>query len=265
MSEKLPMAAGTDPPATEVAADSGPAFPQKPRVSSIRLVATLAVAGAVAGFFIVLVHQWSQPRIQEYQARVLRDAVQEVLGGPDHTETWFLHDGAFTATPPASADTADLDRIYVGFASDGSPVGVAASAAEPGFQDVIRLIFGYDPGQSAVLGMKVLESKETPGLGDKIEKDSSFVAEFRGVEAPLVGVKPTRATGAANEVDMITGATISSEAIIDIINNRLNALSDPLQRLWTEGTVTAANGDGAVGTASSSGTTATVGGTGGTP
>ena len=31
-----------------------------------------------------------------------------------------------------------------------------------------------------VIGMKVLESKETPGLGDKIEKDSAFVAEFRG-------------------------------------------------------------------------------------
>ncbi|UCC26144.1 MAG: RnfABCDGE type electron transport complex subunit G [Gemmatimonadales bacterium] len=270
MSEKLPtVGGGEQPEAMEVAAQPGRGIPQKPQVSSGRLVATLAIAGAVAGFFIVLVHQWSQPRIQEYQARVLRDAVQEVLGAPDHTETWFLHDGAFTAAPPATADTAELDRIYVGFAADGSPVGVAASAAEPGFQDVIRLIFGYDPGESAVLGMKVLESKETPGLGDKIEKDSSFVAEFRGVEAPLVGVKPGRATGAENEVDMITGATISSEAIIDIINNRLDVLSDPLQRLWREGTATASSGGGTVppagGTASAAGTTAAVGGGGGTP
>jgi Na+-translocating ferredoxin:NAD+ oxidoreductase RnfG subunit len=82
-----------------------------------------------------------------------------------------------------------------------------------------------------VLGMKVLESKETPGLGDKIEKDADFVAEFAGVATPLVGVKSGKSTGAPGEVDMITGATISAQAIVDIINNRLDALADPLAGL----------------------------------
>lgn len=235
MSEKLPM---TGPDAAgDGAQDSGgpPPPPARPRASSPRLVATLTVAGAVAGFFIVLVHQWSQPRIQAHQARVLQAAVTEVLGGPDRTETLFLHDGDFTASPPAEADTASMDRIYVGFAADGSPLGVAAAAGEPGFQDIIRLIFGYDPSGATVLGMKVLESKETPGLGDKIEKDSSFVAEFRGALTPLAGVKAGKATGAENEVDMITGATISSQAIIDIINHRVEALEEPLGRLWRQG------------------------------
>lgn len=238
MSEKLPMASsqgGGAPTASGPGGGAPPPPPERPRASSPRLVATLAIAGAVAGFFIVLVHQWSQPRIQAYQAQVLLGAVQEVLGGPDHTETYFLHEGEFTVSPPAGADTASMDRIYVGFAEDGSPVGVAAAAGEPGFQDVIRLIFGYDPAGSAVLGMKVLESKETPGLGDKIEKDSSFVAEFRGVQAPLVGVKAGKATGGENEVDMITGATISSQAIVNIINNRVEALNEPLDRLWRGG------------------------------
>jgi len=75
----------------------------------------------------------------------------------------------------------------------------------------------------------VLESKETPGLGDKIEKDSSFVNEFEGVQAPLVGVKSGQAEGDPNEVDTITGATISSEAIIDIINRRIDALEPMLE------------------------------------
>ena len=235
MSEQLPVAGSGAAGEQGQSGNGPPAPPQRPRASSPRLVATLTVAGAVAGFFIVLVHQWSQPRIEAHQARVLRAAVTEVLGGPERTETLFLHDGSFTATPPAEADTASMDRIYVGFAADGSPVGVAAAAGEPGFQDIIRLIFGYDPSGSTVLGMKVLESKETPGLGDKIEKDSSFVAEFRGVLAPLAGVKAGKATGAENEVDMITGATISSQAIVDIINNRVEALEEPLDRLWRQG------------------------------
>jgi electron transport complex protein RnfG len=72
--------------------------------------------------------------------------------------------------------------------------------------------------------MKVLESKETPGLGDKIFKDMDFVTGFQGVETPIVGVKQGAATGAENEVDMITGATISSRTVIGIINHRVEAL-----------------------------------------
>ena len=204
------------------------------RTSSARLVATLAVAGAVAGFFIVLVHQWSQPRILEYQARVLQEAVLEVLGGPSSTSTFFLIDGAFTDRPSSTADTASADRVYVGFDAAGAPLGVALAAGEPGFQDVIRLIFGYDPGARTVLGMKVLESKETPGLGDKIEKDSSFVAEFRSAAVPLIGVKQGAGVG-ADEVDMITGATISSRAVIDIINHRLEEIEPEVQALWRAG------------------------------
>lgn len=230
-----PVESGASEAAGETSASGlGPPEP-KPPTSSFKLVTTLAVAGGVAGFFIVLVHLWSQPRIEAYQARVLGEAVQEVLGGPETTSTFFLHDGAFTASPPASADTASLDRIYVGWDEAGAPLGIAAAAGEPGFQDVIGLIFGFDPGSGDVLGMKVLESKETPGLGDKIIKDSTFVREFRGVQTPLEGVKQARATGAENEVDMITGATISSQAVVDIINNRVAALQGALETLWTEG------------------------------
>ena len=217
------------------ASDPGAVAGSRPRASSFRLVSTLAVAGAVAGFFIVLVHLWSRPRIEAYQARVLGEAVQEVLRGPERTATFYLHEGAFTASPPPGADTAALDRIYVGWDAEGGPMGMAAAAGEPGFQDVIRLIFGFDPGSGDVLGMKVLESKETPGLGDKIVKDSVFVAAFEGAAAPLVGVKPGQGSGGADEVHMITGATISSQAVIDIINHRVAALEAPLQRLWAAG------------------------------
>ena len=75
--------------------------------------------------------------------------------------------------------------------------------------------------------MKVLESKETPGLGDKIFKDTAFVAGSRGAAAPLAGVKKDAGSGADNEVDMITGATISSRTVIGIINHRIEAL-DPV-------------------------------------
>jgi electron transport complex protein RnfG len=191
------------------------------------------MAGALAGLAIVTVFQWAEPRIEAWRARVLSEAVTEVLAGAERYETVYLDGGVFTVSP--SADTAGLDRVYVGYDRSGDPVGVALTGAGAGFQDVIRLIFGYDPGTGEVIGMRVLESKETPGLGDKIEKDSSFVAEFGGVEAPLVGLKSGRESGAAAEVTMITGATISSRAIIDIINERLDAVGTEVGALWSAG------------------------------
>jgi Na+-translocating ferredoxin:NAD+ oxidoreductase subunit G len=193
-------------------------------VPAWRLIATLGAAGALAGLMIVLVHQVTQPRILEHQARVLALAVDEVLAGPATVQRWFVHEGALTDVPPEGVDTLRVDRVFQGFDPEGRSIGFAATGGEPGFADVVRVIFGYDPGERTVLGMKVLESKETPGLGDKIEKDLGWVESFRGTRAPIAGVKPGRETGAADEVHLITGATISARVVISIINNRIGEL-----------------------------------------
>ncbi len=109
---------------------------------------------------------------------------------------------------------------------------MAVKAAAAGFQDIITLIYGFDPTSGKLLGMKVLGSKETPGLGDKIEKDLSFVAEFDGAVPPLAAVK--RPTGAPGEIDAITGATISSRAIVRIINQSLARLRTPIEAHFAE-------------------------------
>lgn len=205
--------------------------PGPPGTSSLRLVATLAIAGALAGLAIVLVFQWANPQIEAYRAEVLSNAVTEVLAGADRYETAFLEGGALTTAP--AADTSGLDRVFVGFDAENEPVGIAIQGGEPGFQDVISLIFGFDPEAGTLTGMKVLEHKETPGLGDKIERDSAFIRAFDGVRSPLLGVKQARASGADGEVVMITGATISSRAIVDIINHRLAELDTPIRDYWS--------------------------------
>jgi electron transport complex protein RnfG len=224
--QKLPMADVPD----QV---DGAAQPLVVEASSARLVGTLTVAGALAGLIIVLVFQWADPLIEAYNARVLAEAVTEVLGGADRYKTVFMdEDGLLKAQPVA--DTATIEeRIYVGYDEAGNPVGVAVAGGKAGFQDIIRLIFGYDPNTGEVLGMKVLESKETPGLGDKIEKDSTFVSQFVRVATLIQAVKKGRERGTDDEVIMITGATISSQAVIDIINMRVDELRDPIGAYWS--------------------------------
>jgi electron transport complex protein RnfG len=58
-------------------------------------------------------------------------------------------------------------------------------------------------------------------------KYQAFVGQFSGAEAPLVGVKKGKRSK-PSEVDMITGATISSKAVIRIINNTLGRLGPAL-------------------------------------
>jgi len=206
-------------PPEQVAALQPP--PAKPEVSSVRLLATLAGAGALAGLLLVFVFQATAGPIAAYKQKVLEEAVNEVLGGPSGWERLYLVDGALVSEPPAGTDVHKLETVYRGYEADGTTRGVAIAAGEPGFQDVVRLIFGYDPAKKALLGMKVLESKETPGLGDKIEKDEKFVRQFAGPEAPIHGYKAGEGAGDPHGIDMITGATISSRAVIRIINNAI--------------------------------------------
>jgi electron transport complex protein RnfG len=186
---------------------------------------TLGFAGAIAGLAIVLVFQWTAPTIEAYKAEQLRIAISEVLQQPDRFDTLYVVDGALMP----SGDPTIHETVYLGYRND-RPVGFAIATGEPGFQDVIRLIFGYDHERDVLLGMKVLESKETPGLGDKIEKDSAFVNQFDGVQSPLVGIKARDNSGDPHEVDMITGATISSRTIIKAINNALERLGPLLDQ-----------------------------------
>jgi Na+-translocating ferredoxin:NAD+ oxidoreductase subunit G len=200
----------------------------KPEVPAWRLVLTLSMAGAMAGLLIVMVFDWAQPRIQAHQAEVLRNAVGEVLSGPERTERYFLYEGILTQEVPPVRDTLRVERVFLGFDEADNPIGYAITGAEPGFMDLVHVIFGYDPLNRRVLGMKVLDNKETPGLGDAIEKNRGFVEGFVGKLAPLLGVKPG-ASRTENEVDMITGATISARTVINTINNRVEALHPLLE------------------------------------
>lgn len=217
-------------------AAGGPGEPPVPESApASRLVGTLSLSGALAGLLIVMTYQWAQPKIVAHQAGVLGAAVGEVLGAPVRTERLFVHEGRLVPALPAGVDSAGVERLFVGYGPDGARTGFAVLGAEPGFADVISLIFGYDPAADRVLGMKVLDNKETPGLGDKIVKDTAFVGEFAGAAAPLAGVKAGAGKGAENEVDMITGATISSRTVVAIVNHRIEAVKPLIERYLKEG------------------------------
>jgi electron transport complex protein RnfG len=197
-----------------------------PTPGSLRLVLTLAIAGLISGIAIIGIYELTLPTITENKARELREAVFKVLPGVSQMQPLVFRDGTLVAIAEPSADE---PVVYGGYDREGMFVGYAMPGAGPGFQDTIGLLYGYDAVGRQVLGMEVLESRETPGLGDKIYKDLDFVGDFNGlsVDPTIVAVKKGTKTG-PNEVDAITGATISSKAVVRIINETHAAWSDKL-------------------------------------
>ena len=146
-----------------------------------------------------------------------------------------MQQGALTKTPAAGDNIKDLPKAYVGFDESGKRLGAAVTAQEPGFQEEVLLMIGFEPSSGTLIGFKVLDEKETPGLGDKIERDTSFGSQFAGRVAPLKGVKARNATD-QSQVQTITGATISSRAVIRIINHAVEKWQPLLASYQKRGT-----------------------------
>jgi Na+-translocating ferredoxin:NAD+ oxidoreductase subunit G len=192
------------------------AAPRPPQISSFRLLGTMGSAGAVAGLLIVLVYQATLPTVQANRAARLETAIQRVLPGLARYDTLYLVDNALTAALPPGVDGRKVEKIYRGVGGDGREIGFAIPVSEPGFQDAIEILFGFAPAPPATLGLVILGSRETPGLGDKIEAPQ-WLAQFDDARTPLVAVK-SGAARAPEDVDMITGATISSRTVITAVN-----------------------------------------------
>ena len=119
--------------------------------------------------------------------------------------------------------------IYEAFDIDGISIGFAFVAEGAGFQDKIKLVIAVDRKCEKFFGFKVLSSNETPGFGSKIN-ESFFGEQFQGAPA---GKMELVKTGEANTIDSeivaITGATVSSEAVVKIINNSITQIKKQLQ------------------------------------
>ena len=188
---------------------------------SWKLLALMTTAGALAGALIVSAYRLTLPRIERHQGEVVQAAVQEVLEAPASFDTLYLQGGALVRRLPAGTAAKGLDRVYLGHDATGRRVGFALSGTGNGFQDPVTVMFGYDAAAHRLIAMKVIANRETPGLGNRIESDSAFVNGFSNALAPVNGVKKDRGKAGPNDVVMITGATISSRAVIRIIDDAI--------------------------------------------
>ena len=200
--------------------------------SSTRLIATLGIAGFFSGLLLVGAYLYTLPMIEANKAAALEQAIYKVLPGCTGFETLVLTDGKLEVVTVVKVASGGKPQkaIYAGHDDAGNLVGFAIPSDEPGFQDVISGILGYQPETKTIVGFEVLDSKETPGLGDKIVKDQAFRANFTAlsVEPQIVAVKKGEKKN-PNEVEAITGATISSKTVVRLLQKGIGEWKEPIE------------------------------------
>ena len=166
------------------------------------LVLAILFAAALGGLQITL-----GAKISENQRNETYDQIPLLVPGARKDKT--------------TEQTVDRMQGYGAFDSAGEQIGWVVRAGAQGYADRIELLIGLDAACEKITGLYVLEQKETPGLGNHIT-DAHWREQFTGQAAarPL-GI--TRETPVGDgEILAITGATISSQTVCEIVNETVS-------------------------------------------
>jgi electron transport complex protein RnfG len=233
---------------------AGPAAQTQPsRPDILPMYRALVGVGMLCGLLIVSVYLLTGPVIARNEARALEAAVFQVLPGASSKRSFVQEGDGFRPLEAGQsaagtlhagtlhAGTLHARTVHAGYDDSGNLVGIAVPALGMGYQDVIRVLYGYAPASETIVGMQVLASKETPGLGDRIEKDPQFLDNFRALDVHLAAggqslAHPIEAVKNGEkrspwQIDGITGATISSKAIAAMLRD---SSRDWVPLLWRQ-------------------------------
>lgn len=176
----------------------------------------LLVIGGLSAVFLSLTANYTYPIIEENRRIALQKAILEVLPDADRYEV-----------------ISESDKIYRGVTENGGLVGYAFVGQGGGYQGIIKIMIGISPDWQTLQGISILENVETPGLGAKITS-SEFGKQFEGLTVdPQIEYVQNKPPQKPNQIQAITGATISSRAVVNILNNAIYRVRKQIQQKGT--------------------------------
>ena len=179
----------------------------------INMILTLTIIGIVAGGLLAGVSEWATPFIEANKKAETERAI-------------------FIVQPKGKTyEKLGTDfEVYKVFNEEKNAVGYSLVYEGNGFQGKIRLMVGLTEDLSKITSMEVLEQSETPGLGTKVTEDP-YKGQYKNlVTSPQIewvkGVPPTK----PNEIQAVTGATISSKSVVAIVNAGISRMRELQER-----------------------------------
>ncbi len=180
----------------------------KPAKSSLfNMVAALLAVSVCSAAAIGYVHQITEEPIAIAKKQKTLNAIRDMVGNFDNNpfdEKTLLSDGQTELYPARE---------------NGIITSVAVkSQSNNGFGGKIELIAGILT-DGTLVGYKIIEQNETPGLGTKVT-ERKFSSQFEGMDT-RTGIFDLRKDG--GEIDAVTGATISSRAVVEAVKKAVSA------------------------------------------
>ena len=177
---------------------------------------TLGIIGLVAALLLTGVHQLTEQRIADEQQKRALAILQQLLPAENYNNN--LIDDHFTARIAGLSGPATIYRARM----DNEPVAVLADVVtSQGYSGDIHLLIGIEVN-GTVLGVRPLNHRETPGLGDRIEPErSDWIHAFDGRSLGNPPQDQWRADQRGGEFDTLSSATITSSAVIHAVRDVL--------------------------------------------
>jgi len=179
----------------------------------------LATIAAFCTALVAATWQLTEDRIEANKKAFIERSLQPALAG-------LFFDSSVTESiliiPPPHAlpgrEAAIVYRVYTGT----EPVAALfVVSARDGYSGPIRLLIGITM-DGDVTGVRVLEHRETPGLGDRIETTKSdWVLQFDGRSLQNPELSGWAIKSDDGEFDQLTGASVTPRAIIRAIKETL--------------------------------------------
>lgn len=185
------------------------------------MIRMLGIVSLICGVLIVATHINTLSRIRHNLEIMMRESVAQLLPGIQKQVIYGIQpSGDLTVL---SGVEGDGPRLFAGYDGAGKFLGIVIEASDRGYADVISAMYVYAPDKQTITGFKVVDMRETPGLGDRIRSDRQFSENFTDLDAkfdfekkqsthPITVVKHG-AKKNAWEIDAISGATVSSRAV----------------------------------------------------
>jgi electron transport complex protein RnfG len=180
---------------------------------------TLAAIAAICTTLVAATYRLTSERIAANERAWLEQSLAPALGGVRYEGS--ITESRLVLEPPHGLPGNDAAIIYRAY-SGGAPVAALfAVTARGGYAGPIRILVGVGV-DGTVTGVRILEHRETPGLGDGIEASrSDWVRQFdgRSLGDPPAAAWQLRVDG--GEFDQLTGASVTPRAVLKAVRETL--------------------------------------------
>lgn len=187
----------------------------------------LMVGAILFGSLLALTQAAWGPRIERNRQEKFNNQVRMMI--PDANHLPVLEASIPVISPKKKTVEVQVKKV---FSKSNELLGWAFVAQGAGFADKIQLVVATNADFSKLAGFSVLSSNETPGFGDKIAiPEGYFQKQFIGI--PTTNLELVK-SGDADVIDeniiAISGATVSSQAVVDALNVYVVQVKEQLQK-----------------------------------